>query len=195
MIQKIFLVLFLGLTAELFAVKPPATYNHSRYYHLWQNSIVTDKPKVGPGDEPIPNDLDDWVLIGTRKYHNSQSVTILNTKDQTQRITVPSAEASALGFAIIEVKQNPYNYMKTEVQLKKGKHTGVLKYDRKFLTLKKSAAPARKAPTKNGKRPPVPQKKRASNAPPLPGGAKRAGQTKSTNKKRPRVRYVPKPKK
>ncbi len=184
---------FCLVASTLSAVEPPKNYNNSRYYHLFQRSIVTDKPEPIV-EEEVKNDLEDWVLVGSRKSPTSQAVTIVNTKDQSQRIAIPSKEATDLGFAILELKQDPGNFTRTEAHLRKGSFKGWVKYDQKFLTVKK-AKPRQANNRKPNQRPKV--KRAAQNKPPIPGlpGANNASAKKTTNKRKPRVRYVPKPKK
>lgn len=223
--MKLFLILFSLSHFSALAVEPPQNYNNSRYYHLWQNSLVTDKPDPVKQEE-VPNDLQDWVLVGTRKTLTGRQVTIMNTKDQSRRLVVPSQEATDLGFSILEVKQDPGNFTRTEVKLKKGGFNGWVKYDQQFLALKKAAVQPNQGnrnipngnPNRNvrnnsrnqtanrgGNGSNINVRGGAANVPPIPGlnnggsnvnrSAGGTGPQKTTNKRRARVRYVPKPKK
>lgn len=140
---RLLLLTYVASVASASAFEIPQNYSLQRYSHLHQNSIVTDDPPP-PEVAEVNNDLQDWVLVSTRKSPYGRTVTILNTKDQTQKVRIPSATADELGFSILDVKQDPGNFTKTEVQLKKGAFTGWVKYDNQFLTLKKSALPAQR---------------------------------------------------
>ena len=195
------------------ADEPPETYIPSRYYDLWKNSPFTDPPPVEEKEE-VKNDLEDWVLMGVRKYKDSQIVTVVNSKDRAQRVEIPSSDANELGFAILEVKM-ARSFLNTEVRLQKGPHRGWVQYDPKFLVVKRAAGPSR-SPQTRSKQPPRPGSPSQSK-PPAPGGSRTP--SKSTGKpsppsapgsspntssagtkgtttppKKSRVRYVPRPK-
>ncbi|MGJ8695151.1 MAG: hypothetical protein ACSHYF_02455 [Verrucomicrobiaceae bacterium] len=182
--KAIFLVLSLAL--PLAAVEPPQTHLASRYNHLWQNSPLTDPPlPVDPINEP--NDLEDWVLVGLEKYTDGQFVTLVNKKNTSERIRIPGRKSE--GFAVLEVKQSEGSFLDTEVHIQKGPHRGWVKFDTKYLVLRK--APPPQAQTKK-----TTQKTTTKTATPtpagLPGGTKTATPTTT---KAPRTRYIPKPKK
>jgi len=187
-------LMFLCMASQAFGVEPPQPYNNSRYYHLWRDSIVTDKPEVVRNEVKVANDLDDWVLVSTAKYVDLQTVTMINKKDQSKRVTIPSPTATEENFEILELKQDPYNFLNTEAHIQKGAFKAWVKYDQQFLVLKKNS------------RPNIPKRVSATAAqerqratPPLPTQASQAPKTeaapKAISKKRPRVRYIPKPKK
>ena len=195
------------------ADEPPETYIPSRYYDLWKNSPFTDPPPVEEKEE-VKNDLEDWVLMGVRKYKDSQIVTVVNSKDRAQRVEIPSSDANELGFAILEVKM-ARSFLNTEVRLQKGPHRGWVQYDPKFLVVKRAVGPSKSSKT-SSKQPPRPGSPSQSK-PPVPGGSRTP--SKSTGKpsppsapgsspttssagtkgattppKKSRVRYVPRPK-
>lgn len=140
--MKLLSFLFCAVTAAtLHADEPPETYIPSRYYDLWRNSPFTDPPPVEEKEE-VKNDLEDWVLMGVRKYKDSQIVTVVNSKDRAQRVEIPGSDANELGFAILEVKM-ARSFLNTEVHLQKGPHRGWVQYDPKFLVVKRAAGPSK----------------------------------------------------
>ena len=212
--MKLLSLLFCAVTAAtLQADEPPETYIPSRYYDLWRSSPFTDPPPVEEKEE-VKNDLEDWVLMGVRKYKDSQIVTVVNSKDRAQRVEIPGSDANELGFAILEVKM-ARSFLNTEVHLQKGPHRGWVQYDPKFLVVKRAAGPSKSSKT-SSKQPPRPGSTSQSK-PPIPGGSR--APSKSTGKpsppsasgsrpttsstgtkatstppKKSRVRYVPRPK-
>ncbi len=219
MINHLLLTLF---TSSLVLAAPPQNHRSDRYKDLYLNSPMTDEPIK---EDPIPevDELPDWVLVGVTKYVNSTKVQIMNIKDRT-RLVIPSKEASEAGFSVKEVVQDR-NYLKnTVVTLQKGKSTGEVRFDPKFLVLKKVAGPTaaksqRPGGTQNkkttanartGNQPPTPPGVRTSTnkanggrtSPAKPGTVPQP--TTSTTTKKPstssssstkRTRYVPRPKK
>ena len=212
--MKLLSFLLCAVTAvTIRADEPPETYIPSRYYDLWKNSPFTDPPPVEEKEE-VKNDLEDWVLMGVRKYKDSQIVTVVNSKDRAQRVEIPSSDANELGFAILEVKM-ARSFLNTEVRLQKGPHRGWVQYDPKFLVVKRAVGPSKSSKT-SSKQPPRPGSPSQSK-PPVPGGSRTP--SKSTGKpsppsatgskpttsatgtkgtttppKKSRVRYVPRPK-
>ena len=215
--MKLLSFLFCAVTATtLQADEPPETYIPSRYYDLWRNSPFTDPPPVEEKEE-VKNDLEDWVLMGVRKYKDSQIVTVVNSKDRAQRLEIPGSDANELGFAILEVKM-ARSFLNTEVHLQKGRHRGWVKYDPKFLVVKRAAGPSKssKSSKTSGKQPPRPGSS-TQRKPPVPGGSRTPSKSTgrpsppsapgsrpttgptgtkgtSTPPKKSRVRYVPRPK-
>ena len=212
--MKLLIFLFCAVTAvTLQADEPPETYIPSRYYDLWRNSPFTDPPPVEEKEE-VKNDLEDWVLMGVRKYKDSQIVTVVNSKDRAQRVEIPGSDANELGFAILEVKM-ARSFLNTEVHLQKGPHRGWVQYDPKFLVVKRAAGPSKSSKT-SSKQPPRPGSTSQSK-PPIPGASRTPSKSTgkpsppsapgskpttsstgtkgtSTPPKKSRVRYVPRPK-
>lgn len=215
--MKLLSLLFCAVTAAtLQADEPPETYIPSRYYDLWRSSPFTDPPPVEEKEE-VKNDLEDWVLMGVRKYKDSQIVTVVNSKDRAQRVEIPGSDANELGFAILEVKM-ARSFLNTEVHLQKGPHRGWVQYDPKFLVVKRAAGPTKssKSSATSSKQPPRPGSTSQSK-PPIPGGSRTPSKSTgkpsppsasgsrpttgstgtkgtSTPPKKSRVRYVPRPK-
>ena len=194
---------------------PPTSHRPDRYKDLYLNSALTDPPEVITND-PEPENLPDWILVAVSKYVGKTEVEVMNIKDRT-RIRIPSPEATEMGFAIKEVKQFRNFIEETVVTLKKGKETGEVRFDPKFLVLKKVAGPttnkakpasSKTAPSKTN-RPPIPGKPsvlgrsttsgsksdkrgRPSTGSRVPLPSTSSSSTKSSGStSKPRVRYVP----
>ena len=194
---------------------PPKPFSRDRYKDLYLNSALTDPPEVITND-PEPENLPDWILVAVSKYVGKTEVEVMNIKDRT-RIRIPSPEATEMGFAIKEVKQFRNFIEETVVTLKKGKETGEVRFDPKFLVLKKVAGPttnkakpasSKTAPSKTN-RPPIPGKPsvlgrsttsgsksdkrgRPSTGSRVPLPSTSSSSTKSSGStSKPRVRYVP----
>ena len=194
---------------------PPTSHRPDRYKDLYLNSALTDPPEVITND-PEPENLPDWILVAVSKYVGKTEVEVMNIKDRT-RIRIPSPEATEMGFAIKEVKQFRNFIEETVVTLKKGKETGEVRFDPKFLVLKKVAGPttnkakpasSKTAPSKTN-RPPIPGKPSVPGRPtssnsksdkrgrpstgsrvPLPSTSSSSTKSSGSTSK-PRVRYVP----
>ncbi len=215
------LFLFTALTSDLLLAAPPEAFRADRYKDLYLRSAFTDPPEKIIEDE-IPSDLPDWVLTGITKYVDKVEVNVMNMKDRS-RVTIPSKEATELGFSILDVQQDRNYFEHSVVMLKKGEAEGEVRFDKKFLVLKKVAGPTitkGKPPTgaqsktgstaKGGPTPPTPPGVRtngstgARGTPPKPGAVPKPGATAPTttssksapsNTKSKRTRYVPRPKK
>ena len=201
------------LAGGLAFAAPPTSHRPDRYKELYLKSALTDPPEVITND-PEPENLPDWILVAVSKYVGKTEVEVMNIKDRT-RIRIPSPEATEMGFAIKEVKQFRNFIEETVVTLKKGKETGEVRFDPKFLVLKKVAGPTtnKPKPQTNGKkppekaaRPPVPGKPSTSTSSkssksgrptskgsrvPLPSTSSSSTKSSGSTSK-PRVRYVPK---
>ena len=159
---------------------PPTSHRPDRYKELYLNSALTDPPEVITND-PEPENLPDWILVAVSKYVGKTEVEGMNIKDRT-RIRIPSPEATEMGFAIKEVKQFRNFIEETVVTLKKGKETGEVRFDPKFLVLKKVAGPTtnKPKPQTNGKKPPE-----KAARPPVPGKPSTSSSSKSSKSGRP----------
>lgn len=158
--------MFFPMAPVILAEGGPETYSTGRYWEMVQYSPFTIPAEIGD-PIPEPKDLENWSLVGVRKYQDEQFVTIANLKDRSQRIEVPGAEAESLGFSLLEVEV-ARSFLNTKVRIQKGRESGWLEYDPKFVRAKKASQKA--APVKESKK---------TELPPTPGK---------------RIRYVPKPK-
>ncbi len=202
------------LTGGIAFAAPPTSHRPERYKELYLNSALTDPPEVLT-DDAEPENLPDWILVAVSKYVGKTEIEVMNVKDRT-RIRIPSPEATEMGFAIKEVKQFRNFIEETVVTLKKGKETGEVRFDPKFLVLKKVAGPTtnKPKPQANGKkapekgRPPlrfrVSLQQAAARSPvkvgrptskgsrvPLPSTSSSSTKSSGSTSKQ-RVRYVPK---
>ncbi|MGD1978936.1 MAG: hypothetical protein PVJ98_06070 [Akkermansiaceae bacterium] len=211
---SIFLLATIGL--PVFADDLPKSPRPDRYKNLYLQSAMTDPPVIEEEPE-VPDDLPDWVLVGLSKYIDGVKVKIMNKKDRT-RLTIPSKEATELGFTVKEIKQDRNFIDEAVVTLMKGGKLGEVRFDPKFLVLKQIAgapvASKGKTTSKNTKgvptprTPPIPGRSTSSSnrrtAPPVPGSVPRPGSTSSRSSRtsgsstaKPttrRPRYIPRTK-
>lgn len=144
-------LLVAALGAGCLSARPPKKRPFTSYTSLWTNSPFTVKPEPTP-DEPVADALEDYVLTGVSKLPEGYFVVLMNKKERDKRIRIAPNEQNAEGFKVVNVKQDPYDYMKTVVEIAVGGgKTGVVTYEEKFLALKtpapqrKPATPARQA--------------------------------------------------
>jgi hypothetical protein len=175
-----FFLLMILAGGVAFAAPPGRSKNLKDYEVLYTKSAITDPPEVITND-PEPENLPDWILVAVSKYVGKTEVEVMNIKDRT-RIRIPSPEATEMGFAIKEVKQFRNFIEETVVTLKKGKETGEVRFDPKFLVLKKVAGPTtnKPKPQTNGKKPPE-----KAARPPVPGKPSTSSSSKSSKSGRP----------
>ena len=174
------------LTGSVFA-DLPSSPRPGRYKDLYLKSAFTDPPEVevGPVKE---NDLPDWVLVALSKYVDGVKVKLMNKKDRS-RVTIPSEEATELGFSIVEVKQDRNFIDEAVVTVRKNGVVGKIEFDPQFLILKKvgGGAPGAKVPAPAGNNGKAPTAKR----PPIPGRTN--GRTPGGSKTPPTPGSVPRP--
>ncbi len=156
--------LIASLAAPAFA-EVPRSPRPDRYKDLYLRSAFCDPPEVEVGPE-IPNDLPDWVLVGLSKYTNGVKVKLMNKKDRT-RVTIPSPEATEMGFAIEDVKQDRNFIDEAVVTVRKGAVSGEVRFDPQFLVLK--AVAGAPAAAQQGRGAPAPTKPGTVPTPPTPG--------------------------
>ena len=199
--MKFFNALLLTLfTSGLALAAPPKTHRSDRYKDLYLRSAITDPPPPIV-KEKEPTDLPDWVLVGLTKYVGKTEVQIMNIKDRS-RLRIPSPEASELGFSVKKVVQDR-NYLKhSVVTLQKGNDVGEVRFDPKFLVLKKIAGPsgsaARRPTTGNrsttGNRTPTGRTGRTGGSqPPTPGRTTPGTRTRTSTTTPTRPGSVPRP--
>ena len=167
------------VTGSVFA-DVPRSPSPSRYKDLYLNSAFTDDPPP-PKEVEIQNDLPDWVLVGLSKYTDGVKVKLMNKKDRS-RVTIPSVEATKMGFAIKEVKQDRNFIDGAVVTVQKGGMTGEVRFDPKFLVLKQAIGGQPVTAQKGGNQ-------RGGKTPPRPGGNSKTPSRKGP----PTPGQVPKP--
>ena len=134
------------LGAGFLSAGAPKKQPIGRYVSLWTNSPFTVKPEVEAPEE-IPNALEDYVLTGVSKLPEGYFVVLMNKKQRDERIRIAPNDYNAAGFKVVNVKQDPYDYMKTEVEIAVGGgRTGTVTYEEKYLALK-APSPQQKKPT------------------------------------------------
>jgi hypothetical protein len=184
MIQTTVMLVALG-AAGVFAA-PPKKQPIGRYVSLWTNSPFTVKPDpVVP--EEAPNALEDYVLTGVSKLPEGYFVVLMNKKKREERIRIAPNDQNEAGFKVVKVTQDPYDYMKTEVEISVGGgKTGLVTYEEKYLALK-TPAPQRQPTNK-------PNSSSGRPTPTIPGMKPGTTPTRPTSTgSSPRVRRVPTP--
>jgi hypothetical protein len=184
LIQTTVMLVALG-AASLFA-GPPKKQPIGRYVSLWTNSPFTVKPDEEPPEE-VPNALEDYVLTGVSKLPEGYFVVLMNKKKREERVRIAPNDPNDAGFEVVKVTQDPYDYMKTEVEIAVGGgKTGLVTYEEKYLALKTPAPQKKPTPnqTSSTRRP----------TPTIPGMKPGTTPTRtSSTGSSPRVRRVPTP--
>lgn len=178
----------------------------NKYSQLWENSLVTEKPDPPvTTKEQAPNQLDDYVLGGWTQTSQGYLVSLINSKNPKDRLTIAPAMPNKGGFQVLDVKRDPFNYKASEVLVQVGSDQKWIGYEEKFLTLQQPAAAQqtrnqaanqqaaqRAAQQRNG------QQRTGQSQPPIPN----LNQTNQNNQqnsgqprrqRQPRVRRVPVP--
>lgn len=176
--MKILIVLFLTSSVLLFGEprKEPIT----KYRQLWSRSLITippTPPEKEAVDETTP--LDDYVLGGYTKLQSGYFVSLINTKDRTDRLTISPSVPGSGKYSVLKVETNPENFSDVRVLIRVGTQEKWIGYDEKFLTLSRPAPSQEAAPT-------TPQ----ASTPARSGGNNNEN---SQERPRPRVRRVPVP--
>lgn len=189
-----YLLLLLSLfTSGVTLADPPLNHRADRYRELYLNSPITDAPPE-KSEEPEVNDLPDWVLVGVTKYVTGTKIRLMNVKDRS-RLVIPSPEATELGFSVKGVVQDRNYIENTVVTLKKGGIVGEVRFDPKFLVLKKVAGPSSApSPRAEGRQAVNPNARPATNRPPTPPGVGTQNtRANRTNPNPPRTGQAPPP--
>lgn len=194
--------LFFLLVALSFSLgaEPPRKHPLTKYRQLWDQSLVTVKPLPDePDSTPAPTPLDDFVLGGWTKTDSGYVVSLINTKDRKNRVTIAPGMPVPTGFEgvqVRDVRRNPSNYTKTEVLVAVGGQERWIGYDDKFLTLQRPATPAAAKPNNAQRNAPANNRVAAQNRrqnPPVPTNASSNTNTTQSGARQPRVRRVPTP--
>lgn len=179
--KLIFAVSLVGILAS--SADPPRKDSLTKYRQLWEASLVTVPPEIilpeGP-DETTP--LDDYTLGGYTRTPQGYFVSLINTKDPSDRLTIAPGVPGSQIYQVLEVKTDPTNFTNAQVLIKVGSQQKWLGYDDKHLVLRQPAqAKPAAAPqaVQNRSQPPIPINNSASNS--------------NSQTKAPRVRRVPVP--
>lgn len=178
--KLIFAVSLVGVLVS--SADPPRKDSLTKYRQLWEASLVTVKPVIeapAPEDETTP--LDDYTLGGYTRTTQGYFVSLINTKDPKDRLTIAPGVPGSQAYEVLEVKTDPSNFTSAQVLIKVGNQQKWLSYDEKHLVLRQpaQAKPAAEPANPTQVKPPIPTS--ASN------------NTSNSQTRQPRVRRVPVP--
>ena len=156
---------------------PLATYST-----LWTQSPFTVKPVIEQTDREEVNPFEDWALGGVSGASGNKIVILFHRKEANKQMIVDSGDPSA-EFKIVEIKQDPDDYKKTEVVISGSGKTGTVTYDDKLLATRTAAKGKAAAQAKMKA---AMAAKAASAKKAMPGAAA---------SRQPRMRVIPQPKK
>ncbi len=180
------LIALLVLPAGAAAPKKPPL---ATYTSLWMNSPFTTKPVVessGPAVEVNP--FEDWALGGVSTLNGLYRVVLFSRKEANLQKVISQAD-SAAEFQIVEVKQDPKDYKKTEVTIASGAKRGKVTYDDKVLSTRGAAAAKAQAQAQMQAKAAQAAQARGQ-VPPQPGQPNVPGQP---GQRPPRMRVIPQP--
>lgn len=178
--KLIFAVLLVGVLPS--SADPPRKDSLTKYRQLWEASLVTVKPEIiapeGP-DETTP--LDDYTLGGYTRTPQGYFVSLINTKDPADRLTIAPGVPGSQAYEVLEVKTDPTNFTSAQVLIKIGSQQKWLGYDEKYLVLRQpaQAKPAPNPGAQSRAKPPIPTNNSKNNS--------------NSQARAPRVRRVPVP--
>ena len=192
--MKLTLILLLA-GSVLASAQAPRKDPLTKYRKLWEKSLVTVPPPPPPKEEEEKiTPLDDYVLGGWTKTSQGYLVSLINSKNPKERVTIAPGMPNKAGYQVVEIKRDPLNYKSSEVLIQIGVDKKWIGYEEKFLTLqqppaaktnknaaaKKTATQqaAQRAAQQRGQQPPVPKTNSSS---------------KPATERQPRVRRVPVP--
>lgn len=161
------ILILLGASAGMAAADIPHKMPITRYYKLWNESLITTKPLKGT-DGP-ENPFMDYALGGIAPVPGGYQVTLLNKKKPDDRVTLLPGQGK---FRVKEVKYDNTRARGVVVILTNGEKEGSVTFDDKLLTIK---TPAPAQPQHQGRLPghsPVaqPVSQPPTQPPVLPGG-------------------------
>lgn len=157
----------------------PRKVSLQTYASLWTQSPFTVKPEVVVEAREEVNPFEDWALGGVSSVGDRQLVVLFHRKEAGKQMIVDSGDAKG-EFKVVEVKQDPDDYKKTQVVISGSGKTGTVTYDDKLLASRTvvNAKAAAKAKAK---------------AAAVKAAAARAKAPPGT--RQPRMRVIPQPKK
>ena len=172
-------------TSVLVAAQAPRKDALTKYRQLWEKSLVTEKPAPPEKEEEeVPSELDDYVLGGWSQTSQGYLVSLINSKNPKERLTIAPGMPNRAGYQVLDVKRDPLNYKSSQVLVQLGTNQKWIGYEDKFLTLQQPASAQRKRAaqakpkTTQQQKPPIPTTNR---------------QQKPATTRQPRVRRVPVP--
>lgn len=174
-------LLFVGCVVA--SAQAPRKDPLTKYRQLWETSLVTEKPVIEKEAGPPPvSPLDDYVLGGWTQTSQGYLVSLINSKNPKERLTIAPGMPNKGGYQVIEVKRDPMNYKASEVLIQIGTDKKWIGYEEKFLTLQQPPAATQK------NKPPV--QRATQTRPPTPTSN---NSKQPTTQRQPRVRRVPVP--
>lgn len=197
--MKILFTLLLagGVFASIASAQAPRKDPLTKYRQLWEKSLVTEKPPP-PEEEAVEevSELDDYVLGGWTQTSQGYLVSLINSKNPKERLTIAPGMPNKGGYQVVDVKRDPMNYKASQVLIQLGTNKKWIGYEEKFLTLQQPPATQQnrnqQAAQQAAQR--AAQQNRNQNnqaKPPMPTSTNKQ-QTKPTERQ-PRVRRVPVP--
>lgn len=173
-------------TSVLVAAQAPRKDALSKYRQLWEKSLVTIKPDPPEKEvEELPSELDDYVLGGWSQTSQGYLVSLINSKDPKDRLTIAPGMPNRGGYQVLDVKRDPMNYKSSQVLIQLGANQKWIGYEDKFLTLQQPPA------TQRNKQAQAAQKAAQQRRTPNP--ATNSNQQNQSTQRQPRVRRVPVP--
>ncbi|MGJ8724358.1 MAG: hypothetical protein ACSHYB_07365 [Roseibacillus sp.] len=178
--MKFVLILLVG-GSVLASAQAPRKDPLTKYRQLWEKSLVTVPPPPPEKEEVVKvTELDDYVLGGWTQTSQGYLVSLINSKNPKERITIAPGMPNKGGYQVVEVKRDPMNYKSSEVLIQMGSDKKWIGYEDKFLTLQQPPAAKNNAAAQQA----------AKQKPPMPNSN---SSNKQATKPTPRVRRVPVP--
>ena len=185
-------VFILLLVGSVFAsAQAPRKNPLTKYRQLWEKSLVTVPPPP-PEKEEVEKvtELDDYVLGGWSQTSQGYLVSLINSKNPKERITIAPGMPNKGGYQVVDVKRDPMNYKSSEVLIQVGSDQKWIGYEDKFLTLQQPPAARANNNAAAQKAKAAQQKKQQ---PPMPNANSSNKSNQSATQRQPRVRRVPVP--
>lgn len=172
--------------------EPPRKEPVTKYSQLWTRSLITVPPPPEEKlEEEVTTPLDDYVLGGYTKLKSGYFVSLINTKDRSERLTISSGSPGSGPYTVLQVQSNPEDFTEVKVLVKVGNQEKWIGYDDKFLTLSRPAAPAPAAAPSNQRTNRSSERRNGNNNRSRNNNANNNGN--EPRQRRPRVRRVPVP--
>jgi hypothetical protein len=189
--KNVMMILLVG--ALLANAQAPRKEPLTKYRQLWEESLVTEKPDPPEVvEEAAPSELDDYVLGGWTQTSQGYLVSLINSKNPKERLTIAPGMPNKGGYQVIDVKRDPLNYKSSQVLIQLGSDQKWIGYEEKFLTLQQPPAAQQNRNQKAAQQAAQQAaRQRNQNQPPNPAAAN--NQQNKPGQRQPRVRRVPVP--
>ncbi|MGJ8634085.1 MAG: hypothetical protein ACSHX7_09200 [Luteolibacter sp.] len=103
----------------------------TRYTGLWTNSPFTSKPPPAQA-APANNPLDDYTLSGVAPIPGGYRITLINRKNQTERLVIEPGSSAPYSF--VSLRRDPNKLLGTIVTLTDGRIQGTVSFEPELLT-------------------------------------------------------------